>query len=88
MTAIGPIAVFWKCYLSGLFPGPGYPAESHRKFAIARHICTRTQGMKVMEILGAITAKNGKTPIVISYDVRIMKFADRIVRLEDGRIVQ
>ncbi len=44
-------------------------------------------GMTVMEILRAIIGKNGKTLIVVTHDQRIMKFADRIVRLEDGRIV-
>lgn len=44
-------------------------------------------GVKVMELLRAIIGKNGKTLIVVSHDPRITKFADRIVRLEDGRIV-
>jgi putative ABC transport system ATP-binding protein len=44
-------------------------------------------GLKVMELLRAIIGKNGKTLIVVTHDVRIMKFADRIVKLEDGRIV-
>jgi putative ABC transport system ATP-binding protein len=40
-----------------------------------------------MELLRSIIGKNGKTLIVVTHDVRIMQFADRIVRLEDGRIV-
>lgn len=44
-------------------------------------------GMKVMELLRSIIEKKGKTLIVVSHDVRITKFADRIVNLEDGRIV-
>jgi putative ABC transport system ATP-binding protein len=44
-------------------------------------------GMKVMELLRSIIAKKEKTLIVVSHDVRITKFADRIVSLEDGRIV-
>jgi putative ABC transport system ATP-binding protein len=44
-------------------------------------------GAKVMELLRAIATQHGKTLIVVSHDVRIVKFADRIVSLEDGRIV-
>lgn len=43
-------------------------------------------GIKVMELLRAIVTKEGKTLIIVSHDVRITKFADRIVRLEDGLI--
>lgn len=45
-------------------------------------------GMKVMDLLRALISKNGKTLIVVTHDVRITKYADRIVNLEDGRIVQ
>ncbi len=44
-------------------------------------------GKKVMELLRSIVTANGKTLIVVSHDVRIMTFADRIANLEDGRIV-
>jgi len=44
-------------------------------------------GIKVMELLRAIAEKQGKTLIVVSHDLRIVKFADRIVNLEDGKIV-
>jgi putative ABC transport system ATP-binding protein len=44
-------------------------------------------GIKVMEILRSVIHSNGKTLIVVTHDVRVTKFADRIVRLEDGRIV-
>jgi putative ABC transport system ATP-binding protein len=44
-------------------------------------------GIKVMELLRSIAGKNGKTLIVVTHDVRITKFADRIATLEDGRIV-
>ena len=44
-------------------------------------------GVKIMELLRAVAEKKGKTLIVVSHDVRILKFADRIVRLEDGKIV-
>lgn len=44
-------------------------------------------GIKVMELLRALIAHNGKTLIIVSHDVRITKYADRIAKLEDGRIV-
>jgi putative ABC transport system ATP-binding protein len=44
-------------------------------------------GMKVMELLRSIVTDQKKTLIVVSHDPRITKFADRIVKLEDGRIV-
>jgi putative ABC transport system ATP-binding protein len=44
-------------------------------------------GMKVMELLRTIVDKSGKTLIVVSHDLRIKDFADRIVLLEDGKIV-
>jgi putative ABC transport system ATP-binding protein len=44
-------------------------------------------GMKVMELLRSMVSQRGKTLIVVSHDVRIVPFADRIVYLEDGKIV-
>lgn len=44
-------------------------------------------GMKVMELLRSIVTKEGKTLIIVSHDVRITKFADRIAHLEDGKII-
>lgn len=44
-------------------------------------------GMMVMELLRSIVSKQGKTLIIVSHDVRITKFADRIAHLEDGKIV-
>ena len=43
-------------------------------------------GKKVMELLRAIVTSQGKTLIVVSHDIRIVDFADRIVHLEDGTI--
>ncbi len=43
-------------------------------------------GKKVMELLRKIVKEQGKTLIVVSHDVRIVDFADRIVYLEDGQI--
>jgi putative ABC transport system ATP-binding protein len=42
-------------------------------------------GTKVMELLRSIVEEQKKTLIVVSHDPRITKFADRIVRIEDGK---
>jgi putative ABC transport system ATP-binding protein len=44
------------------------------------------RGKKIMEILQTIKEKNHCTLIVVTHDPRILSFADRIVRIEDGRI--
>jgi putative ABC transport system ATP-binding protein len=44
-------------------------------------------GMKVMDLLRSIAGKDSKTLIVVSHDVRITKYADRIARMEDGKII-
>lgn len=41
-------------------------------------------GSKVMELLKKIVVEKKKTVIVVSHDPRVMKFADRIVQIEDG----
>jgi len=44
-------------------------------------------GMKVTETLKALATERGHTVIVVTHDNRIYHLADRIVRIEDGRIV-
>jgi len=44
-------------------------------------------GAKVMELLRTIVTDHKKTLIIVSHDPRITQFADRIVRLDDGRVV-
>lgn len=44
-------------------------------------------GIKVMELLRSTISQQGKTLIVVSHDARIVPFADRIVYLEDGKII-
>lgn len=44
-------------------------------------------GIKVMDLLRSLITKEGKTLIVVTHDPRITGFADRIAKLEDGRIV-
>lgn len=43
-------------------------------------------GHKVMEIMKSLAAENNRTIIVVTHDARIFGFADRIARMEDGRI--
>ena len=44
-------------------------------------------GQKVMEILRDNALKSGRAVIIVTHDDRIFKFANRIIRMEDGRIV-
>ena len=44
-------------------------------------------GLKIMVLLKKISVEKKKTVIVVSHDMRIVDFADRIVHLEDGKIV-
>lgn len=44
-------------------------------------------GAKIMELLQDLVTQKGLTCIVVTHDPRIEKFADKIDRLEDGKIV-
>lgn len=44
-------------------------------------------GRDVMELLRRLTVQEGKAAVVVTHDPRIFRYADRIVRLDDGRIV-
>lgn len=44
-------------------------------------------GHKVMEILRGIALESNRAAIVVTHDNRIFEFADRIIKMEDGRIV-
>jgi len=41
-----------------------------------------------MKLLRKLTTEQGRTAIVVTHDQRIFHFADRLFRLENGRIVQ
>ena len=43
-------------------------------------------GQAVMEALGAMARKPDRAVVVVTHDPRIHRFADRIARMEDGRI--
>jgi putative ABC transport system ATP-binding protein len=45
-------------------------------------------GRMAMELLRALTAKQGKTAVVVTHDHRIFRYADRICHMQDGRIVE
>jgi putative ABC transport system ATP-binding protein len=44
-------------------------------------------GKQIMELLTILNKKLGKTIVVVTHDERIARFGDRIIYLEDGRIV-
>ena len=45
-----------------------------------------TGGRTVMEMLRAASVRADRATLVVTHDHRIFDFADRIVRMEDGRI--
>lgn len=45
-------------------------------------------GQQAMELLRRLTKQSGKTAIVVTHDPRILKFADRIVQMENGTLVE
>lgn len=45
-----------------------------------------TNGQEVMGLLRRLTTQEGKTVVVVTHDPRIFHFADRIYRLDSGRI--
>jgi len=44
-------------------------------------------GRNVMTILSNVAHEHGRAVVVVTHDHRVLDFADRIVRMEDGRIV-
>jgi len=45
-------------------------------------------GPEVMSLLLRLTTAQGKTAVVVTHDQRIFRFADRVLWLENGRIVE
>jgi putative ABC transport system ATP-binding protein len=45
-------------------------------------------GQKVMAILREVAVQPGRALIVVTHDARIFPFADRIARMDDGRIIR
>ncbi len=44
-------------------------------------------GLIIIELLHNYAAKNNKCVIVVSHDLRLKEYADRIIKLEDGKIL-
>ena len=45
-------------------------------------------GHKVMEILREVALGDGRSLVIVTHDARIFEFADRIAKMDDGRIVK
>ena len=45
-------------------------------------------GHRVMELLREVALGEGRSLIIVTHDARIFEFADRIARMDDGRIVK
>ena len=44
-------------------------------------------GRGVMQMMHDLAHKHGRAVVVVTHDSRVLEFADRIVRMEDGRII-
>ena len=44
-------------------------------------------GMKVLDLMRGMVRERGTTVLIVTHDNRIFPFADRIARMDDGRIV-
>jgi len=42
----------------------------------------------VMELIGGIAGEDRRCVIIVTHDMRILGFADRVAHMDDGRIVQ
>src|SRR6185436_233010 len=45
-------------------------------------------GHKVLELLREVALTDGRSMIIVTHDARIFSFADRIAKMDDGRIVE
>ena len=45
-------------------------------------------GQRIMELLREVALQEGRALVVVTHDARIFGFADRIARMDDGRIEQ
>lgn len=45
-------------------------------------------GRKVMEMMSELAHKRGRAVVIVTHDSRVLSFADRIVKIEDGAIAQ
>lgn len=47
-----------------------------------------TSGRTVIELLQRLARKHGRAVVMVTHDPRVLSYGDRIIRLEDGRIVR
>ena len=47
-----------------------------------------TSGRTVIELLQRLARKHGRAVVLVTHDPRVLSFGDRIIHLEDGRIVR
>jgi putative ABC transport system ATP-binding protein len=45
-------------------------------------------GFEVMEIVGQLNRERGTTVIYVTHDPRMARFADRVIQLRDGHVVE
>ncbi len=45
-------------------------------------------GRKVIEMMRELAHRNGRAVVIVTHDSRLLEFADRMVRIEDGLIAQ
>ncbi len=45
-------------------------------------------GRRIMELLRSLAANDGRAVVVVTHDARIFEYADRVVRIDDGRLVE
>jgi putative ABC transport system ATP-binding protein len=45
-------------------------------------------GHKVMEILKQMALREDRALVIVTHDARIFEFADRIARMDDGRVIK
>ncbi|MFV0422339.1 ABC transporter ATP-binding protein [Oleidesulfovibrio sp.] len=43
-------------------------------------------GLRIMALLQALAREHGRAVVIVTHDNRITRFADRVVRIEDGRL--
>jgi len=47
-----------------------------------------TSGERVLEILLDLARRPDRAVVVVTHDPRILSFADRLARMDDGRIIE
>jgi putative ABC transport system ATP-binding protein len=47
-----------------------------------------TSGQTVIELLQRLAREQGRAVVMVTHDPRVLSFGDRIIHLEDGRIVR